>query len=40
MTSAVREAEDEALAAVGGPVTGTRRAEEGQNERWIVTVRP
>ena len=31
---------DEALRATNGRVTGARRAEKGQNQRWIITVRP
>ena len=31
---------DEALQATNGRVTGARRASQGQNQRWIITVRP
>ena len=31
---------DEALRTTNGQVTGARRAAQGQNQRWIITVRP
>ena len=35
-----RKLKDEALQATNGRVTGVRRAAQGQNQRWTITVRP
>ena len=35
-----RKLRDEALRVTNGRVTGARRAAHGQNQRWIITVRP